>query len=212
MSAVNPDFSGLLFGTSNSEKAREYSDIFGYAISTKHLDFPEPTISQAMWKLMADGKYQEVAELVALEKAIIGYELNQEKLIVVEAALVFCRGLDGFPGPFIGDLDSPVAREVLSRRANSARFGEADSSAVAMVTLSVYSPVIGAQYRHGAVEGEICSSPQGEFGFGWDSTFRLKNSSIKATFAQMLRQEKNLLSMRRESATAVRANPFRLEN
>ncbi len=203
----NTFFSGLSLGTSNPNKVAEYSEILGTPVPHVLLTLPEPRLIKTDWKCMADGEYEKIAARIASEKALHGYSLNGRRPVLVEATLLFIHRLDGFPGPFIGDLDADECRDMLTRFTAEEGRQPKNQRATAIVTLAVSSRA-GMQVRHGRVEGDISIRPAGDNGFGWDSIFDPHDGTGTATFAEMLRSQKNLISMRRMAVEAVRAQPF----
>lgn len=200
-------FGNYLIGTGNEFKVTEYSTILGRPIRWKRLQLPEPTMQPTYWSRMANNQYLSVAQDVGEEKARKAYALNGNTPIAVEAVLFFIRRLAGFPGPYIGDLDSPEARSMLSRHTHAMRPENEDDYAAALGVLSVYSPEHGVQHRCGYVEGTVPIIPRGEKGFGWDSLFAPNDSD--ETYAEMGHGRKCLISMRRLIVNQLRLNPLK---
>jgi non-canonical purine NTP pyrophosphatase (RdgB/HAM1 family) len=107
----------------------------------------------------------------------------------VEDTALFCRALNGLPGPLIKWFLNQVGPEGICQMLNSFH----DRHAIARTAIAVYN---GSQIRTftGDVTGTIVLYPRGEKGFGWDSVFRPDGSRL--TFGEMSRTEKNTYSMR----------------
>lgn len=195
--------------TSNIEKILEYRGILNYEIAHVEMVLPEPNIDKNIIKWMAYKEYLKVAEVVGSEKAKAAYNIMPERPLWVEATFLFVDSLDGFPGPYIGDLDSEKGRDVIIKLIQTKRFSEINPNAVAISSLAHFSKKNGTQIRHGVSKGTISSIQVGRAGFGWDPIFIPSHcEGTPSTFAQMTRSQKNFYSMRRLAAQAILDQPF----
>jgi non-canonical purine NTP pyrophosphatase (RdgB/HAM1 family) len=212
-------FGGLSLATSNESKKAEYRAIFaGHNISTVNLEIaapiPDAAEQRLRHRLMAEGEYLKLAELVSAAKAEQAYYLNNCTPIVTEQTLLFIPHLSGWPGPDIVDLDSEQARKVLIAHAFQDR-GAGDPGRVAILTsLTLYTPGKGAQHRHGFVDGKLAREPRGGSGFSWDRIVLpcIDGKLSTRTFAEMHMNEKNTCSMRYRAVLSLLSDPFSRQN
>jgi non-canonical purine NTP pyrophosphatase (RdgB/HAM1 family) len=217
LGSFNECFGGLPLATTNHGKLNEYRQIFsGQMLNTVHLEIAMPPLDEHERKrwdnLMANGKYQQVAEEFSAKKAELAYNRNGGNPVVVEQSLLFIPHLGGWPGPDIVDLDSDKARQYLSGAAHEDRGAGEPGKVVVFTTLAVYTLESVVQFRHGELEGVITEKPQGSSGFSWDRIVRPVIDSVPSsrTFAEMHINEKCACSMRYLAVLALSERPFRL--
>ena len=135
---------------------------------------------------------------VIREKLAVALGRERGPCIVEDTSLTL-HCMNGLPGTFIKWFLETIGAAGIARIAES--FG--DSAATARTMLG-YADEHGAIfYFEGVVHGEIVQ-PRGVTGFGWDVIFIPEGHD--QTFAEMPREEKNMISMRRKAFEALRTH------
>ncbi|MFA5188965.1 MAG: RdgB/HAM1 family non-canonical purine NTP pyrophosphatase [Patescibacteria group bacterium] len=129
-------------------------------------------------------------------------EIVKEKLLealkhkkgefIVEDTSLYLDCLNGLPGPLIKWFLQTIGNEGLANLAD--KLG--DDNAVAKTIIGYAKSQEDIYFFEGVINGKIIS-PRGETNFGWDPIF-LPDGYDK-TFAEMSREEKNKISMRRNA-------------
>ena len=136
------------------------------------------------------------AQKVITAKLLAAFNHHNGAFIVEDTGL-YLDCLNGFPGPLIKWLLASVGTEGIFRLAE--KMGS--FRAVAKTTIGYGESSDDIHFFEGDLEGVIVV-PRGESGFGWDPVFQPKG--YEKTFAQMSREEKNSISMRRIAAGKLR--------
>ncbi|KKU48199.1 MAG: Ham1 family protein [Parcubacteria group bacterium GW2011_GWA2_46_9] len=135
----------------------------------------------------------EIQEIDAKEiiKKKLFEALNHSKgEFIVEDTSLYLDCLNGLPGPLIKWFLKTVGNDGLAKIAE--KLG--DTSAEAKTLIGYAKNRAEIYYFEGVTKGTIVK-PKGEINFGWDPIFL--PSGHKKTFAEMSREEKNEISMRR---------------
>uniref|UniRef100_A0A6B2LJB3 Inosine triphosphate pyrophosphatase n=1 Tax=Arcella intermedia TaxID=1963864 RepID=A0A6B2LJB3_9EUKA len=177
-------------------KLREVSAILND--NTEHL--PLPIIN----KVVDLPELQGDAKSVAIEKAKVAVASIQGPCIIEDTCLFF-NAWNGLPGPYIKWFMSSCGNEGLNKMLTSYDDKSASATAIFSFCAGVGQPV---HLFEGEVKGKIVPS-RGSEGFGWDPIFEPEESNGK-TFAEMTKDEKNLISHRRRALQKLRT--FLLEN
>lgn len=165
----------ILFITGNIKKAEEVAAITGLDIVAKKLDIPEIQSLNV--------------EEVARTKAVTAYELTGQPVIVDDTGMSIAA-LGGLPGALVvWFLDILGPSGILKLLV-----GEKNRQA-SVSTCIGYADQTGVYVFTGIVEGQISESLKGENGFGYDPIF-IPEGQAK-TYAEMLAEEKNAISMRK---------------
>ncbi len=186
----------LVLATRNEGKIKEFGELLsGFDIEVKSLkDFgPIPPIIED-GETFDDNAYKKAsgtAKLLGLPA------LADDSGLVVEA-------LDGDPGVY----SARYAGEGASDEANNLKLlkameGKKNREARFECVISIAVPRGPALTYEGICEGEIALQTTGEKGFGYDPLFYYP--ALKKTFAQLTRQEKNLVSHRGKAMAELRA-------
>jgi XTP/dITP diphosphohydrolase len=173
----------LLFVTSNRNKLQEAESVLGRSLEHQGLHIEE---IQSL----------DILEVVR-HKAASAFQRVGIPVLVEDTSLEL-EGLAGFPGPLIRWLLTSVGPAGICRIANA--FGN-PSATVRCVALATDGDleVMGV----GVVAGRIVSSPRGDQGFGWDSTFAPLDGDGR-TYGEMSDDEKNAISHRKRAFEALR--------
>jgi inosine triphosphate pyrophosphatase len=110
--------------------------------------------------------------------------------LLVEDTSLYCRCLNGLPGPLIKWFLQALGDEGLSDMIR--RLG--DDRAEARTIIGYADPGANLHFFEGVIAGRIVP-PRGDQGFGWDRIFQ--PDGWQRTFAEMSLTEKNTCSMRR---------------
>lgn len=122
---------------------------------------------------------------------------HKEGKFIVEDVSLHLDCLNGFPGPLIKWFLKAIGNEGLVDV--TAKFG--NNKATAKTIIGYAKSLDDVHFFEGVIEGRIVS-PRGEGGFGWDPIF-LPDGHQK-TFAEMIPDEKNAISMRRIAANKLK--------
>ncbi len=118
--------------------------------------------------------------------------------LVVEDTSLSLKCLNGLPGPLIKWFLQAMGPRGLYEIAS--RFDETRATARTMIGYMDGAGMV--RFFEGAVDGSIVL-PRGATKFGWDPVFR--PSGHLKTFAEMTRDEKNAISMRRQAFAGLKA-------
>ena len=171
----------MFFITGNKEKFEEVKLVLP---EIEQLDIGLPEI-QAL-----DAKEIIKAKLLA------AFDHHHGEFFVEDTGL-YLDCLHGFPGPLIKWLMAAVGVEGIFRVTKDA----GNFKAAAKVIIGYAKTPDDIHFFEGDVTGTIVA-PRGEFGMGWDPIF--KPDGHDRTFAQMPREEKNSISMRRIAAEKLK--------
>lgn len=163
----------LYFITGNKNKFEEVKTILPEA---EQLEIDLPEIQEI------DGHEIIKAKLAEAIKS------NKGELIVEDTSL-YLDCLNGLPGPLIKWFLKAVGAKGIADMTQKLGNDKAEAK-----TIIGYAKNGEVKFFEGLIHGQIVA-PQGETTFGWDPIFKPKG--YDKTFAQMSRQEKNEISMRR---------------
>jgi non-canonical purine NTP pyrophosphatase (RdgB/HAM1 family) len=177
---------GLVFATSNPDKAREASRLLGRELPAKAVDVPE----------IQSLSFEEVARAKALAaSAALGLP------VIVEDSGLAMAAWGGFPGPFTKWITmKSLGHDGLAQMLDP--FGDRRATAVAVVAIArpgSYDVLV----ARGETSGKIAFASRGENGFGWDVIFVPDGET--RTFAEMRDDEKDALSHRARAFAALKA-------
>ncbi len=173
--------SNLVFITSNQNKLEEFIRLMDRSIERVYIDLPE---------------IQSVeVEKVVREKASLAYRQIGYPLFVEDSGLYF-NALNGLPGALI---KSFIERLSLLEICNLI---QDDRKAIAETCLAYTSNGKDIEIYQGIIRGSIARKPKGKNGFGWDAIFIPEGH--KKTFAEMSKEEKDKISMRKIACDAFR--------
>ena len=177
------------FVSGNKNKLRELSDIFNEHfkdIEIKQLDIDLPEL-QGFPEDIVKGKLK-----LALEKA-----KKLEGPVLVEDTSLCFNAYGGLPGAYIKYFLKAIKPEGLYKMACAFK----DHSAYPQSIYGLQKNKKDEPHLFiGKTDGEIVS-PRGDNNFGWDPCFQPKNK--KQTYAEMKEEEKNKISHRGKSTTAM---------
>jgi non-canonical purine NTP pyrophosphatase (RdgB/HAM1 family) len=164
----------LYFVTGNKNKFEEAKAVIP---DLRQLDIDLPEI-------------QEIdAKIIIKEKLLEALKHQQAGFIVEDTSLYFdC--INGLPGPLIKWFLKTVGNEGLYKIVQG--FGNPNAQAKTMIGYARSADDI--HYFEGVIDGTIVA-PRGETNFGWDPIFQPVGHD--RTFAEMAKEEKNSMSMRR---------------
>ena len=112
---------------------------------------------------------------------------------IVEDTSLSLESMNGLPGPLIKWFVKTLGPQGIWTMAQA--FDTTHATAKTIIAYAKTKDDL--HFFAGEVRGEIVA-PRGEKGFGWDSIFQPSGKS--QTFAEMTREEKNTISMRRIAA------------
>jgi inosine triphosphate pyrophosphatase len=140
---------------------------------------------------------QEIdAKEIIKEKLLEALKYKKGEFIVEDTSL-YLDCLHGLPGPLIKWFLQTIGNEGLANLAD--KLGE--GKAVAKTIIGYAKSQGDIHFFEGVINGKIVS-PRGKTNFGWDPIF-LPNGH-KKTFAEMSREEKNKISMRRNALNKLK--------
>lgn len=167
----------IYFITGNKNKFEEVKAIVP---EVERLDIDLPEIQEIDAKAIITAKLQEA--------------LNHQKgEFIVEDTSLSLECLNGLPGPLIKWFLQAIGNEGLVSLAE--RLGNNKAEAKTIIGYAKNREEI--YYFEGIVKGKIVPQ-RGESGFGWDVIFLPDGHSH--TFAEMIQEEKNRISMRKVAA------------
>jgi non-canonical purine NTP pyrophosphatase (RdgB/HAM1 family) len=173
----------IIFVTGNSGKVCEAERILGASLKQAVLDLEE---------------IQEIAvEPVVQKKALQAYTILHEPVLVEDTGF-YIQAWNGLPGALIKWFLKALGTEGLCRLMR----GERDRRVTAVTFFGYYN---GSDYHSfaGEVAGVIPQTPRGTGGFGWDPIFQPLGG--EKTFAEMMPEEKDRISMRRQALEKLRS-------
>lgn len=186
----------LVIATRNKGKIEEFKSLFsGFPISMKSLnDFgpiPEPVEDGRTFE---DNAYKK-AHFTA---RVLGYPALADDSGLTVAAL------GGAPGVFSARYAGEGAGDEANiRKLLKAMEGVSDRKAAFECVISIAVPRGPALTYEGRCEGEISTDPGGQNGFGYDPVFFYP--PLGKTFAELSREEKNLVSHRGKAVAKLLA-------
>ncbi len=170
----------IKFITSNKGKFEELKKMFenrGIKLKMLSLDLPE---------------IQEVdAKKIIEEKLLVAKKMGYRNIIVEDTSL-YISALKNLPGPLIKWFLRALGPGGIFNLVKDAK----NKNAKAKTMIGFLDSKGKAYFFEGVVLGKVVS-PKGKSGFGWDFIFAPKGS--KKTFAQMTKEEKNKISMRKKA-------------
>lgn len=164
----------LYFITSNQNKFEEIKVILG---DVERLDIDLPEIQDIDAKTIIRAKLLEALN-------------HRNGEFVVEDTSLYLECLKGLPGPLIKWFLKTIGRDGLASLAE--KLGSDKAEARTIVGYAKNREEI--KFFEGSISGRIVN-PAGESNFGWDPIFQPDGYDM--TFAEMTREEKNKISMRK---------------
>ena len=136
---------------------------------------------------------EEIQETDA--KKIIEHKLEEagkkcQGQVMVEDTSLYLDCLNGLPGPLIKWFEKKIGNEGLYWLTRSLN----NNKARAKTIIGLYDNDL--KFFEGSIEGAIVA-PKGDKNFGWDPVFKPRGK--KKTFAEMTKEEKGKISMRRKA-------------
>jgi non-canonical purine NTP pyrophosphatase (RdgB/HAM1 family) len=175
----------LLFVTSNAGKLAEIQAVIP---DVQALDIDLPEIQSIDARRIIEAKLQEALN-------------GQDGPLIVEDTSLYIDSLNGLPGPLIKWFIKTVDLVGIHKMAST--MGNGDTSAFARTCIGYANASGEVEFFEASIKGRIVA-PRGDNGFGWDSIFQ--PDGYEQTFAEMDRDTKNSLSMRRQAAEKLRAH------
>ncbi|MFH1366739.1 MAG: RdgB/HAM1 family non-canonical purine NTP pyrophosphatase [Patescibacteria group bacterium] len=166
----------IYFITGNKNKLKEVKLILP---GVEQLDIDLPEIQEIEGKKIIENKLSEAFN-----------HANGE--FIVEDTSLYLNCLKGLPGPYIKWFLRTIGRDGLAEIAE--KYGDDRAEAKTIIGYAKNRKEI--YFFEGAVKGRIVR-PRGESDFGWDPIFLPDGHDI--TFAEMSREEKTEISMRRKA-------------
>jgi inosine triphosphate pyrophosphatase len=142
---------------------------------------------------------QEIDPKEIVKEKLLEALKHKEGEFVVEDTSLYFDCLNGLPGPLIKWFMKTMGNEGLSNLVN--KFGNNKATAKTIVGYAKNSEEI--YFFEGSIEGEIVS-PNVESNFGWDPIF--KPNGYEKTFAEMTKEEKNSISMRKQAFEKLKSH------
>jgi len=167
----------IVFVTGNENKIKEVESILGFSIDSKKLSLDE---------------IQTLDPVECVVKKAREAFKSINKPIIVEDTNLFFKAWKGLPGVFIDYFLKTVDREGLLKMLENSE----NRGAYAQTSYCYFDgekEVVGI----GKINGTISPEVRGESNFGWDPIFI--PGSHDRTFAQMSKEEKNSISMRKKA-------------
>lgn len=176
------------FATKNKNKLQETNKILGLSLKQLEIDLVEPQATEV--------------EVVVKEKAKTAFLKTNQPVLVEDTSLGFLAWR-GLPGALIKWFLKTVGNEGIIKMLEN----ETDRRAVVK---SAFGFCAGDEVKIyiGEIKGEIAREERGENGFGFDQIFIPKN--YKKTFAEMTKEEKNQISMRKIALQKLKVDFDRL--
>lgn len=165
----------IFFITSNRGKFEEVQALMPF-VEQLDIDLPE----------LQEIDARNIIKFKLLEA--LNYKKGSE--LIVEDTSLYMECLGGLPGPLAKWFLKTIGNNGLADIAE--KFGNRRARAKTIVGYARSPEEV--HFFEGMIQGTIVA-PRGEFGFGWDSIFQPDGYS--KTFAEMTREEKNAVSMRR---------------
>jgi non-canonical purine NTP pyrophosphatase (RdgB/HAM1 family) len=181
----------ICFITGNINKLKEFVNIFGKSsiiITHKSLQLPEV-------------QSVDVAEVVEV-KALHAFQEVKQPVIVEDTGLYIGDTMNGFPGALIKHYYEKLGSSGICK-INGGTNAYAETI-ICYCGHNVVRTFVGRTY------GKIAYSPQkGNYGFGWDDIFipdsiETFDNSMGLSFAEILPEQKNMISMRRQAIDKFR--------
>ncbi len=170
------------FITGNQNKLMELQAIFGDQIVMLDIDLPE---------------IQEIDARKIIEHKLHEAFAHHAGPFIVEDTSLYIESMQGLPGPLIKWFMQTIGNEGLARIADSL----GNTAAVAKTIIGYAKDEHTISYFEGSVSGRIVA-PRGQTTFGWDPIFQ--PDGFEQTFAEMDKEIKNNISMRRKAAEQLR--------
>lgn len=171
----------LYFITGNKNKFEEAEAILG---PIERLDIDLPEIQEVDPKNIIKAKVEEALR-------------HKSGNFFIEDTSLYLDGLNGLPGPLIKWFLKSIGNDGIVRLALASGQEKAEAR-----TVIGYADSAGkVSFFEGSVFGSIVA-PRGETSFGWDPIFQ--PDGFDKTFAEMEKDEKNKISMRRLALEELR--------
>ncbi|MCX6740556.1 MAG: RdgB/HAM1 family non-canonical purine NTP pyrophosphatase [Candidatus Parcubacteria bacterium] len=171
----------MYFITGNKGKLHEVQSILP---DVEQLDIDLPEIQEIDARKVVEAKLLEALK-------------NHKGEFIIEDTSLYLDCLNGLPGPLIKWFLKTIGNNGLAEIAR--KYGNYKAQAKTIIGYAKNPQEI--YFFEGDLEGEI-AEPTGETGFGWDPIF--KPRGFAKTFAEMTREEKNKISMRRQALNKLK--------
>ena len=172
---------GLYFITGNKNKFEEAKAILP---ELEHMDIDLPEIQEIDPKEIIKAKLEEALK-------------HHEGSFIVEDTSLYMDALNGLPGPLIKWFMKTIGNDGLANIAQ--KLGNPKAQAKTIIGYATDGDNI--HFLEGSISGEIVQ-PQGDTNFGWDPIFKPDGYDI--TFAEMSKDEKNKISMRKQAVEKLK--------
>lgn len=166
----------IFFITGNKNKFAEVKTIIP---EVEQLDIDLPEI-------------QDIDAKVIIREKLKAARRHKKASFIVEDTGLYLSGLKGLPGPLIKWFLTTIGNDGLYRLVK----GLGDFKAEARTIVGYAKSVTAIRYFTGKIKGKIVS-PRGPDKFGFDPIFQPRG--FKITFAEMSKEQKNIISMRRQA-------------
>ena len=140
---------------------------------------------------------QEIDAKEIIKEKLLEALKHKKGEFIVEDTSLYLDSLHGLPGPLIKWFLQTIGNEGLANLAD--KLG--NDKAVAKTIIGYAKSQGDIHFFEGVINGKIVS-PRGKTNFGWDPIFL--PDSHKKTFAEMSREEKNKISMRRNALNKLK--------
>lgn len=164
----------LYFITGNEDKLKDVEAVLGFPLQSVKLDLPE----------MQSLNIEEIVR----QKAEAAFT-HIKKPVFVDDSGFYLKALNGFPGPFIKFVLTSGGNDLILRMMR----GE-ENREVMVNSLIGFHDGKKVHIFTGEVKGTLVKKPRGQ-SWGWEPVFQPEHSNL--TYAEMSRNEKNRVSMRR---------------
>lgn len=171
----------LYFITGNKNKFEEAKSVLP---ELEQMDIDLPEIQEIDAKLIIKHKLEEALK-------------HHKGFFIVEDTSLYMDCLHGLPGPLIKWFMKTIGNDGLANLAQKL----SNSKAQAKTIIGYATDDDNVHFFEGSISGEIVS-PQGDTNFGWDPIF--KPDGYDVTFAEMPKEEKNKISMRRQALDTLK--------
>jgi len=171
----------LHFVTGNTGKLHELQAIIP---EIRQLDIDLPEIQHSDAHNIIEAKLQEALKL-------------HDGPLIVEDTSLYLDVMNGLPGPLIKWFLKAIGTEGVYSLAKAM----GNTSASARTLIGYAAPNGSIEFFEGMVEGKVVP-PRGDDGFGWDEIFQ--QVGYDKTFAEMSKEQKNELSMRKRAAEQLK--------
>jgi len=140
---------------------------------------------------------QEIDAKEIIKEKLLEALKHKKGEFIVEDTSLYLDCLHGLPGPLIKWFLQTIGNKGLSKIAEKFK----NNKAVAKTIIGYAKSQRDIHFFEGVINGKIVS-PRGKTNFGWDPIFM--PDGYDKTFAEMSREEKNKISMRRNALNKLK--------